>query len=233
MAAAVVELDALADAVRPAAEDHDLVARRGIGLALALVGAVEVGGERLELGRAGVDALVGRREVEVEARRAHGVLVDAEDRAELAVADAGPLQRAQHLGGDAAQPAKPGRAHQLDELRELRQEPGVDPGQLVQVFDRPAALQGAEHRPHAPVGRHAQLALQRPLLLLFRQPVVVLPPRLGEEQAARPELERAERLHERFLEGPADRHHFARPTSSAWSGCGRRGGTSRTPSAAP
>ena len=58
MAAAVVELDALADAVGTAAEDHDLVARRGLRLVVrtllllarlrhdepALVGGVHVGG---------------------------------------------------------------------------------------------------------------------------------------------------------------------------------------------
>ena len=57
--AAVVELDPLADAVRPAAEDHDLLPRRRVRLALVLVGAVQVRRERLELRGAGVDALVG------------------------------------------------------------------------------------------------------------------------------------------------------------------------------
>ncbi len=56
--AAVVELEPLPDAVRPAAEDDDLPPRRRIGLALLLVGAVQVGRERLELRRAGIDALV-------------------------------------------------------------------------------------------------------------------------------------------------------------------------------
>ena len=69
VAAAVVELDALPDAVRAAAEDHDLLPRRRIGLALLLVGAVEVRRERLELRRAGVDALVGRLEPVLEPRR--------------------------------------------------------------------------------------------------------------------------------------------------------------------
>ena len=66
MAAAIVELDALADAVGSAAQDHDLVAvgRAGFVGGLAgegrLVGRVHVGGGRGELGRAGVDALVHR-----------------------------------------------------------------------------------------------------------------------------------------------------------------------------
>ena len=58
VAAAVVELDALPDAVGAAAEDHDLAPVGRVGLALALVRGVEVRRERLELRRAGVDALV-------------------------------------------------------------------------------------------------------------------------------------------------------------------------------
>ena len=57
MAAAVVELDSLADAVRPAAEDHDLLARLRRGLVLGLVARVQVRREALELGRAGIDAV--------------------------------------------------------------------------------------------------------------------------------------------------------------------------------
>ena len=60
VAAAVVELDPLPDPVRAAAEDHDLLPRRRIGLALLLVRAVQIRRERLELGGAGVDALVRR-----------------------------------------------------------------------------------------------------------------------------------------------------------------------------
>ena len=72
VAAAVVELDALADAVGAAAEDHDLAPRGRVGLALVLVGRVEVRGVRLELGRAGVDALVDRGDAEAPcASRGH------------------------------------------------------------------------------------------------------------------------------------------------------------------
>ena len=70
---AIVELDALADAVRSAAEDHDLRARRRVGLAFGLERAVDVRRERLELRRAGVDALVGRH----ECRRPGGAPADS------------------------------------------------------------------------------------------------------------------------------------------------------------
>ena len=69
VAAAVVELDALPDAVRSAAEDHDLLPRRRIGLALLLVGAVQIGRERLELRGAGVDPLVGRLQARARGAR--------------------------------------------------------------------------------------------------------------------------------------------------------------------
>src|SRR4029077_5804045 len=61
--AAIVELDALADAVGAAAQDDDLAAVGRLGLALgrphavALVAGIEIGRARFELGGAGVDAL--------------------------------------------------------------------------------------------------------------------------------------------------------------------------------
>ena len=70
VAAAIVELDALADAVGAAAEDDDLLAvgrARLVGDGAGerhLVGRVHVGGGRGELGGAGVDALVDRMDVE-------------------------------------------------------------------------------------------------------------------------------------------------------------------------
>ena len=77
VAAAVVELDALADAVRAAAEDDRLLAIARLGLALgrlaeraALVGRVHVGRRRRELGRAGVDALEHRPHAQRAARGA-------------------------------------------------------------------------------------------------------------------------------------------------------------------
>ncbi len=67
VATAIVELDPLTDPVRTAAEDDDLLAVRGAGLAFDLahhrgfVGRVHVGRLRLEFGGAGVDAFEDRR----------------------------------------------------------------------------------------------------------------------------------------------------------------------------
>ncbi len=66
--AAVVELDALADAVRTAAEDHDLAAAEvGCGLALLFVRRVHIGGGRREFRGAGVHALEDRAYAELAA----------------------------------------------------------------------------------------------------------------------------------------------------------------------
>src|SRR5262249_28024678 len=63
--AAVVELDALADAVRPAAEDDDLLLARLAALIFVAVGGVVVGRVGLELGGAGINETVGGGESEL------------------------------------------------------------------------------------------------------------------------------------------------------------------------
>src|SRR5690606_2288687 len=78
--AAVVELDALTDAVGTAAEDNGLPGARGFGLAdrdlaerAGLIGRVHVGGGRGELGGAGVDPLEDRADLEAATGGAHGL----------------------------------------------------------------------------------------------------------------------------------------------------------------
>jgi hypothetical protein len=83
VAAAVVELDPLADAVGAAAEDDDLLRVGGPRLVLDLahrggfVGRVHVGGLGLELGGAGVDALEDGGDAEPFAGAADLALVPA------------------------------------------------------------------------------------------------------------------------------------------------------------
>lgn len=64
MHAAVVELDALADAVGATAQDHDLVAVGRQRLALVLVGRIQIRGAGGEFGGAGIHALVDRAHLE-------------------------------------------------------------------------------------------------------------------------------------------------------------------------
>ncbi|EKD36982.1 MAG: hypothetical protein ACD_75C01301G0001 [uncultured bacterium] len=60
MDAAVVELDALTDAVGAAAEDHDFLPLGLYRFIFLFVGRIEVRRIGFELGRAGVDQLVDR-----------------------------------------------------------------------------------------------------------------------------------------------------------------------------
>ena len=64
VAAAVVKLDPLADAVGAAAQDDHLVTRGGRSLGFALVATVQIGRERGELGRARVHLMIGWQNAE-------------------------------------------------------------------------------------------------------------------------------------------------------------------------
>ena len=85
----------------------------------------------------------------------------------------------------------------------------IDSRELVELLDRPAAIERAEERPHAAIVGDAQLALQRAFLFLRRHAsaaaALVCP--TGARCCA--QLERPERLHEGFLERPPDRHGLA------------------------
>src|SRR5205807_1578980 len=93
--AAVVELDPLPDAVGPAAEDHDLAGAARARLALLLVSRVEIRGRGRELGRAGVDALVHRPDLQLVTLVADRLLrhVEAARPARAARGRAGPRSR--------------------------------------------------------------------------------------------------------------------------------------------
>ena len=69
--AAIVELDALADAVGAAAEDHDLLAVAAPGLLGPFVGGVVVGREGLELGSAGIHGAEAGQHSRPRAQRPH------------------------------------------------------------------------------------------------------------------------------------------------------------------
>jgi hypothetical protein len=85
----------------------------------------------------------------------------------------------------------------VDDFLDLDEEPRIDLGQLVHFFQREALGEGVAHVPDALRTRLAQFFFD----LLAVAGLFV--------QAVDADFQAAQRLLERFLEGAADRHHFA------------------------
>ena len=130
-------------------------------------------------------------------------------RAELAVAEAGALERAQQVGRHAAQadrraacaPARRSAANCVEE-------PRVDAGQLVDLLDASSRAR-ARGRPPTSADRSGSPArfcsAPSSSSSSARRPAARWP----NSSPLAAELERAERLQEGFLEGAADRHRLA------------------------
>ena len=131
MNAAIVEFDPLADPIRSAAEDHDLFAFARIGLAfghvepVALVARIHVGSERGELGRASVDALVDRPQIEPAAARRHRRLVEPGEPGKASIRKAHLLQP-QQAGLVIRQPVPVHLLLDRDDLGDALQKPSIE-----------------------------------------------------------------------------------------------------------
>ena len=223
---AIVELDALTDAVRSAPEDDDLprVARLGFVLgrieAVALVAGVEVGRAGRELGRAGVDTLEHRPDARALARGTEGFLAGrgactsarprARVRAALSVPAAGEpaeeavgesqLLEAEQGARVARDPGSPNLLFRLHDHAKLLEEPGVVAGDGV---DLPVG-EAVSHRlrdDEDAIGRGTREAGDDSVFggIVERDRVET-----GESG-----LHRAKRLLQRLGEGAPDRHGFA------------------------
>ena len=202
MDAAVVELDALADAVGAGAEDHDalFVARLDLGL-VRVIGLVVVGGLARELGRARVDRLECGHDADTLAMRADGKLVGARQVRDLDVGQAVALGDAHRVGVDLVKRRAAQRLLHGDDVGHARDEEAVDAAGAGDLVHRPAAAQRLAEVVHAlrrragdellDVGFGSQSALA-----------------VG-AQARAAVLEGAQRLAKRLLEGAPDRHDLA------------------------
>ncbi len=209
VAAAIVELDALPDPVRPAAEDHHLAGLRGSRLVDRRagegrrIGRVHVGGGGGELGRAGIDALEDGPHAEPAPECPHIRLVLPRKHREPRIGEprllelpegAGRLRQA--MGADLGL--------QVDDALDLLQEPAVDMAALIDLVVAPAEPERLGDL-EQPVGRGgAEGGLDRVVVVAAAEPLDL---DLVEPGEAR--LERAQRLLERFLEGAPDGHGLA------------------------
>ncbi len=236
VAAAIVELDPLPDAVRPAAQDHDLLPVRRLRLVLGLaeargfVGRIHVGRDRLELGGAAVDPLEHRIDAELVAQLAHFLLAGrAGHRAgprRAAGPSASPGSRpARPRHGPTARPASPGacrKAHRLEPAQSrgiVRQAVGGDPlllgDDLGDVAQEPRIEMGdrvdfLDREAFAEGLRDLEDTVGR--LARKRGGDLVALGAFELEHAVEPVepgFEPAQRLLHAFLEAAADRHHFA------------------------
>ena len=148
MDAAIVKLNALADADGAAADNHRLAAGQGRRFVFLFVGAVIVGRNRLEFGGAGIHHLI--------------------DRAQVPLPPPFPDLFRQHIGQSANLPV--GKAQPLGPIKEFRgqgfgqqpplhshnplqgaDKPGVNIGIPYQGGRRGVTAQGGQHCPQAQV----------------------------------------------------------------------------------
>ena len=204
MHAAVVELDALADTVGPATEDHDLALVGGPGFALVLVRGIHVRGGRRELRGAGIDPLEHGTDAECATMSAHVRLGNADQLRDAAVGETLALQRA-HAGlVERRLAARHDRALFVDDVLDLHQEPRIDARSLVDLGQRQARAERIAHVAETVRARHAQFFEQR-----IARIVVDQRQRRDRRQAVDAGLEAAQRLLQRLLEGAAHRHDLA------------------------
>ena len=177
MDAAVVELDALADAVRAAAQDHHLAAGLRLNLGFGghqlqaavgpqplhrpLVGRVVIRGAGGKLRRAGVHGLEDRVDAQPLAMGAHLELLAAGGPGDLAIGEPELLELQQRRGIQrsqalALQQTLLGR----DDPAQLGQEPGVDGGDAMDVGIAVAVHHRGPHRKDPIRRRGAQLAIE-------------------------------------------------------------------------
>src|SRR5208283_3995773 len=103
MNAAIVKLNPLPDAIRPAAQNHDLAARGGLSLVLFFIRRVEVWRKRLKLCRARIHAFEYGPNVECPATLAHLLSGLSPKFREVGIGESILLGEVQHAGGNVFQ----------------------------------------------------------------------------------------------------------------------------------
>ena len=197
MAAAIIEFDSLADAIRATAQNHDLGPRLGVGFVLVLVRGIQVRRERLEFRGAGIDAFENRSNAVARALQPHGSGRRSPNLRQLFITGSVALRLAQQffrsgLHGYSRRAPVHGR-----QFLDLLDEPGIDLGQLADFLRRQAVIHGGQQPVDAiRPGRCQLFAQQR--MRRFRR---------GPPRGAR--LQRTNSLLQRFFESPADGHDFA------------------------
>ncbi|MBA7468683.1 hypothetical protein ES707_03935 [subsurface metagenome] len=209
MAAAIVELDALADAVRPAAEDDDLLAirRRAFISRVAgerrLIGRIHVGRGGGEFRRAGIDPLEHRADRQLMAFRGDFRFRQTCENRKPGIRKAHGFQRA-HAEGVWRQAVAANLGFHVDDAAHLRQEPGIDLARGEYLLVGPAEPHRLRHLQQSVRCWRAQGGADRVLVVTAAEPFD-----LDLVEAGEAGLQSAQRFLQALLEGTADRHDFA------------------------
>src|SRR5262245_26867214 len=103
MAAAIIELYSLADAVRTGTQNHDLLVFAWIGLTFALICRIEVRCERFKFRPAGIDPFKDRLDSVFGAQRANLILAAFNQARNPRIGYSHSLRSPQSLGGERRQ----------------------------------------------------------------------------------------------------------------------------------
>ena len=204
MAAAVVKLDALPDAVRSRAQDDDLLPSRGRGFIFFVVAGVEIRREALKLRRAGVHKLVDGTHTQPLPQRSNRRRAfrgwKLKRGGQPFIGQTHPLGRVQLVGLELFHTLlRTARRHQLQlfsDLLHLVKEPGIHARVARYIAHAHSGLEGVAQVGH-PLWRGGHQPLPQPAWV-DRVP--------GAFFAG---LERAHGLHESLFEGAPDGHDLA------------------------
>ncbi len=209
MAAAIIELDALADTVRAAAENDDLLAIRNFGFRARLaderrlIGRVHIGGRRSEFGGAGIDALIDRMHVEIGAQLGHVFGVLGRQACKAGIGEAHGFQHAQ-VFRILRQSVFADALFGLYDGFDLFKEPRIDLRCVMHLLDAKAEAHGLCDHAQAVRRRRADGGADCVLLVAFLD--------VGNSdfiKARQAGFQTAQCLLQAFLEGTANSHHFA------------------------
>ena len=197
--AAVVELNALSDTVRAAAQDHDLLA---VGVDRALIRRV-VGGIIVSavLRSAHMDALPGLRHADGLSGIPDLILRYFQKLCQVAVGEAVLFRLCQRFRRRHASLSFQKLFLLFHQLTHLLDEIGLDFRQLIEFFRGGAFADRLVHDELALAGGHIQHLQQLPFALLMEI--------LGEAQAVAADLQASDGLLEGFLIGLSDAHDLA------------------------
>ena len=138
MDATVIKFDALPDAVRAAAKNHDLGIVGRLGFALFLITRVQVRRGRRKLCCTCINAFEYRTHPQVETSAAYGLVISASKFCDTRIREPLALDRPHHVRVDTGQPGFTNIGLDIYQVRNLHKEPAVDSGYLCDIFVRVA-----------------------------------------------------------------------------------------------